>query len=245
MPRSAESHSPKYAAIADSLRQRIARGHWGKGTKLPASEMLAAEFGVSRVTIRHAVEILARERLVEARQGSGTYVTATPAQDRWLRVGTSIAALADLYRDTSPEILTILESSEAPRLEPEDGRAADRYVYMRRVHSRAGEPYCVIGIYLAEAVFRQQPERFRREVVIPILAEMRDPAIARARQTFTIGTADLDVARHLRVPLAAPVGEVRRVFTAEDGTVIYLGDVTYRGDFVRIEMDLSPPRSLR
>ena len=240
MTRSAESHSPKYASIADSLRQRIARGQWGTDAKLPASEALATEFGVSRITIRHAVDILAREGLVEARQGSGTYVTAAPAQDRWLRVGTSIAALADLYRDTSPEILTIEESREAPRLAPEDGRPAERYVYMRRVHSRDGEPYCVIGIYLAEAVFRQDPERFRREVVIPILSRMRDPAIARARQTFTIGTADLDVARHLRIPLAAPVGEVRRVFTASDDTVIYLGEVTYRGDFVRIEMDLSP-----
>jgi GntR family transcriptional regulator len=33
---------------------------------------------------------------------------------------------------------------------------------------------------------------------------------------------------------------VRRVFTDEDGRVIYLGEVTYRGDFVRIEMDLKP-----
>lgn len=235
---SAEARSPKYARIADSLRQRIARGHWPTDTRLPAAESLAAEFAVSRLTVRQALDILAREGLVEARQGSGTYVTAIPAQDRRLRVGTSLAALVELYRDTSPEIITIAESTAAPRLTAEDGVAAERYVYMRRVHSRDGEPYCVIAIHLAEAVFRQHPERFRREVVIPILAQMQEPAIARARQTFTIGSADLDVAAALGVPLGAPVGEVRRVFAAADGTVLYLGEVTYRGDFVRIEMDL-------
>ena len=44
----------------------------------------------------------------------------------------------------------------------------------------------------------------------------------------------------LKVPLNSPVAEVRRVFTSADGTVIYLGEVTYRGDFVRIDMDLRP-----
>ena len=44
----------------------------------------------------------------------------------------------------------------------------------------------------------------------------------------------------MMVVLNSPVAEVRRVFTATDGTVIYLGEVTYRGDFIRIDMDLRP-----
>ena len=50
----------------------------------------------------------------------------------------------------------------------------------------------------------------------------------------------LKVARHLQVPLNSPVAEVRRIFRDADRTVIYLGEVTYRGDFVRIDMDLRP-----
>jgi GntR family transcriptional regulator len=34
------------------------------------------------------------------------------------------------------------------------------------------------------------------------------------------------------------VAEVRRVFCAPDGTVIYLGELTYRGDFIRVDMNL-------
>jgi GntR family transcriptional regulator len=108
------------------------------------------------------------------------------------------------------------------------------------VHSRNKRPYCVISIYLDEKVFRKAPRRFRNETVIPILHGLRDPAIATARQTLTIGTADLEVAKLLQVHLNSPVAEVRRVFTAADRTVIYLGEVTYRGDFVRIDMDLRP-----
>jgi GntR family transcriptional regulator len=235
-----DSHVPKYAQIADIFRQRIARGVWSKGYRLPANELLATEFGVSRVTIRQAVELLSRDGMIEAQQGRGTFVTATPKQDRWLKVETTLSDLAEVYRDTSPEIINISESRTDAPLLPEDGKAAAHYVFMRRVHSRNDRPYCVISIYLDEKVFRKYPKRFRKETVIPILKDMRDPAISSARQTLTIGTADLEAAKLLQIPLNSPVAEVRRVFTAADSTVIYLGEVTYRGDFVRIDMDLRP-----
>ena len=71
-----------------------------------------------------------------------------------------------------------------------------------------------------------------------MLLELPQVQIARAWQTLTIGTAELEVAQLLDLPLSAPVAEVRRVVTAPDGTVMYLGEVTYRGDFIHFEMDL-------
>src|SRR5436305_2176193 len=235
-----DSHVPKYAQIADVFRQRITRGIWAHGLRLPANEMLAAEFGVSRVTIRQAVDLLTRDGIIKAQQGRGTFITGTLAQDRWLKVETTLSDLAEVYRDTSPEIINISESRTDAPLLPEDGRPAARYIFMRRVHSRNKRPYCVISIYLDENIFRKSPKRFRKETVIPILKDLRDPAITSARQTLTIGTADLEVAKWLQVPLNSPVAEVRRVFTSADRTVIYLGEVIYRGDFIRIDMDLKP-----
>jgi len=105
----ADSHVPKYAQIADIFRQRIARGVWAKGFRLPANELLALEFGVSRVTIRQAVDLLSRDGVIEAQQGRGTFVTGALKQDRWLRVETTLSDLVDVYRDTSPEIINISE----------------------------------------------------------------------------------------------------------------------------------------
>lgn len=236
----ARSPVPRYVQIADLLRQRIARGGWRPGLKVPSNEDLMREFGVSRITVREAVGVLARDGLLEARQGTGTFVSGEVADDRWLRVETTLSDLAEVYRDTSPELLNVAEGTVAPSLRPQDGPPAPSYFFMKRVHSHQGRPYCLISIYLDERVFLKDPERFRTETVIPILAKMRKPAIAKARQTLTIGTAGLEAARHLDVPSNAPVAEVRRVFNAADGTVIYLGEVTYRGDFIHLEMDLKP-----
>lgn len=229
---------PLYVQLADLFRQRIARGVWREGEKLPSLEQLVAEFDVARVTVRQAIERLARDGLVSPQRGRGTFVTGAPPSDRWLRVETTLKNLADVYRDTQPTILNIEEESRSPRLREADGVAAPKYVYMRRVHAHQGRPYCVIDIYLDAEIFARHPRRFREETVIPLLTAMPSLRIATARQVLTISTADVEVARLLGIAVNAPVADVRRVFTGPRRRVIYLGEVTYRGDFVQVEFDL-------
>ncbi len=229
---------PLYIQLADLFRQRILKGVWKQGDKLPSLEKLVEEFEVARVTVRQAIDRLTRDGLVLPQRGRGTFVTGAPRDDRWLRVETTLQNLADVYRDTHPTILNIDESTRSPRLGEADGVPAEKYVYMRRVHTHQGRPYCVIGIFLDAAIFARHPARFRKETVIPLLLAMPSVRIATARQVLTISTADLEVARHLGIHVNAPVAEVRRVFTGPQRRVIYLAEVTYRGDFIHVEFDL-------
>lgn len=234
------SHAPLYAQLADLFRQRILKGVWKNGDKLPSLDELADEFHVAKVTVRQAIDRLTRDGLLSPQRGRGTFVTGAPQDNRWLHVETTLANLSSVYRDTHPTILNIDESTRAPLLNDSDGIAAERYAFMRRIHTRNGQPYCVINIYLDAAIFAQNPSRFREETVIPILMEMPTVTIATARQVLTISTADVEVATHLRINVNAPVAEVRRVFADAERRVIYLGEVTYRGDFVRMDIDLKP-----
>ena len=63
---------PRYAQLADVFRQRISRNRWPPGTKLPTLEALMREFDVARITVRQAMELLARDALVSAERGRGT-----------------------------------------------------------------------------------------------------------------------------------------------------------------------------
>lgn len=229
---------PRYAQLADLLRQRIARSVWTKGQKLPSIEELMREFDVARVTVRQAVDSLARDGLLSPQPGRGTFVTAVPSQDLWLRLETSLRALADVYLHEKPRLTLIDEGAENPPLRPTDGIAAPRYRHIRRVHTNGAEPYCLVSLYLDERVFRLAPARFRREIAIPVLLNLKKVKIAHARQTITVSTADVDVAEHLDVPLSSPVAVVRRVFTTTDDTVLYFAEIIYRGDYIRFEMDL-------
>ncbi|APX74876.1 MULTISPECIES: GntR family transcriptional regulator [Achromobacter] len=234
------AQAPLYVQLSDLFRQRILKGVWKNGDKLPSLDALAEEFHVAKVTVRQAIERLTRDGLLSPQRGRGTFVTGAPQDNRWFRVETSLENLSSVYRDTHPTILNIDESTRTPLLNESDGVAAEKYVFMRRIHARNGQPYCVINIYLDAAIFAKHPSRFRKETVIPILMGMPSVEIVTARQVLTISTADVEVARHLGISVNAPVAEVRRVFTGPERRVIYLGEVTYRGDFVRMEIDLKP-----
>lgn len=60
----------------DKIRERIVSGSWGPGDRLPKETELAAELGLSRNSLREAVRALSQLRVLEVRQGDGTYVSS-------------------------------------------------------------------------------------------------------------------------------------------------------------------------
>jgi GntR family transcriptional regulator len=65
---------PKYLQIARHIRDRILRGDLPPGAEVPSERHIAVDWGVSRPTATKALEVLRVDGLVDARQGSGTYV---------------------------------------------------------------------------------------------------------------------------------------------------------------------------
>lgn len=230
---------PRYARLAQLLRQRIEKGQWKPGERLPRLEDLMTEFDVARVTARQAVGILAREGWVDVGRGRGTLVRDRAAAGRTLRLETSLAALAEAYRSDKPTLSLIDERrTEPPQAAREWGTPAAAYRHLRRVHSRDGEPYCVISIHLDEQIFRLAPKRFRKETIIPVLVELPQVKIAHAHQTLRISAADVETARLLGMPVNSAVAEVVRVFRDADQRVVYVAEIAYRADFIRFQMDL-------
>src|SRR5204863_8706220 len=60
----------------DKIRERIVSGAWGPGERLPKESELAAELGISRNSLRESVRALSQLRVLEVRQGDGTYVSS-------------------------------------------------------------------------------------------------------------------------------------------------------------------------
>jgi GntR family transcriptional repressor for pyruvate dehydrogenase complex len=71
---------PAHVAIADSIRRWIALGSVVPGDRLPSERELAERLGVGRMTVRHAIRVLAEEGLVSTQRGrsGGTFVLDDP-----------------------------------------------------------------------------------------------------------------------------------------------------------------------
>lgn len=70
------SNLPLYQQLQRALRDAIEQRVLGPEDALPSERQLAAELGVSRITVRKAIDGLAAEGLLVSRQGSGNFVSA-------------------------------------------------------------------------------------------------------------------------------------------------------------------------
>ncbi|MGG5809615.1 GntR family transcriptional regulator [Falsiroseomonas sp. CW058] len=70
------ARGPLYRQAEEILTRRLAEGLWRPGTQLPTEQGLAALLGMSTGTVRKALAALERRRLIEKRQGIGTFVAA-------------------------------------------------------------------------------------------------------------------------------------------------------------------------
>jgi GntR family transcriptional regulator, hexuronate regulon transcriptional repressor len=125
-----------YQQIARQIAAAIAAGRYAPGDKLPSERELADDFGVSRPTIRDAMIALEFQGLVEARQGSGVYVSAAPqnpedaaesevsalelTEARRLFEGEACALAAAIIRDEQLALLDRLATDMAGDSAPEE-----------------------------------------------------------------------------------------------------------------------------
>ncbi len=232
------SRVPLYLQVASALRRRIEEGQWQAGQKISTLEELESEFQVARVTVRQAVDLLQKEGLVQRQQGKGTFVTRAVKDKRWLQLETSWSSLIATIEDNVPRLLAVKTPPPPPRLEPDEGEPAAAYEYIRSIQSRNGEPYALVGVHLAKPVYDLAPEAFQSRAALPVLSTLPGVEIARAHQTLVIGAADMETAEHLRLALNAPTAEAHCVVTDTAGVAIYVGDIIYRGDCVKLNIDL-------
>lgn len=74
---SREERKYAYTAVIERLREMMRSGALAPGDRLPSERKLAEAFGVSRSSLRQAFQALAERRILESRQGDGTYLLTT------------------------------------------------------------------------------------------------------------------------------------------------------------------------
>jgi GntR family transcriptional regulator len=232
-----ESGVPLYLQLAAAMRQRIHRGDLAPGSKIPSLGDLQTEFGVARVTVRQAMDRLEREGLISRHKGKGTFVKSNGGDRHWLHLATQWESLLASIRDNQPTQIPIDDPPPLPSLGECDARTAAEYVFLRSVQARDGDPYALVNVHLAKDIYDRDPETFQTHAALPTLADMKGVTVIKARQILLIGAADPYTANMLRIPLNTPTAEAHWTVVDEKNRAIYVAQVTYRGDCVKLMID--------
>jgi GntR family transcriptional regulator len=251
----AAQRQPKYLRIYAALRDRISSGRWAAGAALPAQRELADEFGVSIMTLRQALQLLADDGLIDARHGSGTYVAARYAYD----LGYLRSFAADLAAQGARISTRVLAARTIVPPEQVAARLGgpDEVLTLRRLQLLDGRPVIVSTSYLPAALVRglrpgdlgdrseprgtgERGERADRGLYTR-LAEL-GLAIAGADETITPVTLSPADARDLGRPEGSPALLSHRLSFTADGIPVLDDHAVLAGDSVAITASRSPDR---
>lgn len=215
-----------YALIARSLRDRILRGDFGDGRRLPTEAELAEEFGVSRQTVRRAFQDLVAEQLVYRVPGRGTF--ARHHDDGYVRQFGSVADLMALAEDTAMQVVTPLARTLDPGHASRLALASDVIYTVRFVRQHEGVVFCTTSAYLPPDIgmaLAGIPELTTVGSVSPLTIIGRidqQVPIAQAQQSITAVSASGHVAADLGCAEGEPVLRVDRRYFDAFGTCLEL-----------------------
>jgi GntR family transcriptional regulator len=229
----------RYIQLATLFRRRIESGQWPVGAQIPTVDELAAECGVARATIRQALDTLEGEKLIERFRAKGTFVRRRPQEELWCEVGTDWTGLLSQTRNARIEVLSEEPDFPLDYVAYPIGSFAPSYRRIRRRHWRDERPFLITDIYIDERLMdRISAEDIRSKTALRLVHDVANREIADARQTLTIGTADLETAEALDMPLNAPIALVYRRLVDKAGVMMIYAEGLYRGDVVRLDIKL-------
>lgn len=223
------------------LKDAILSGRLAPGDKLPGELKLAEQHGVSRVTVRRAMEALREDGLVARRPGVGTVVRDQPMD------ATVTASVANLL----PNMVQMSEASHvrllefayvAPsgvlreRLGLEAGERVQRSV---RVRSTRGVPFSYLVTHVPERIALNYNEADLADTPLFALLERSGVRIGQARQTLSATLADQEVADALDVPVGSALISLTRIVYDQDGRGVEHLDALYRPDRYRFQIELT------
>lgn len=191
-------------AIADDLRRQITSGDLVAGAVLPSEADLAGSYGVSRVTIRKALELLRDEALVGSRQGFGWFVPAPVVRRSLATLSTIEADLLAQGREPVRRILSFRfrDIDEEPVLE------------VVRVNLADGQPFALVTVWcpaeLGRSLSRDDVEGSTFYDLLPI-------ELASIDQTIRAAVADERDAEVLDIPPGSPLLVAMRVSRDVEG----------------------------
>ena len=105
---------PRYTAIKDHIIRRVDTSRWKAGDRVPSENELAAEFSVSRMTARRALQELGEQGILVRTQGLGSFVADARPMSSMLQVHSIDTEIRARGRKHSAEVLT-LEAIKADR----------------------------------------------------------------------------------------------------------------------------------
>lgn len=224
-----DSASPLYKQLAGQIKADIEEGVYPIDSRIPSEQELCVKYGVSRITVRKALEELSEDGFLIRRQGKGTFVSVpsieidvkpiTSFHDACRLVGrvpSSRVLASRSVKANREDVLELKVAADSHVIEIDRLRCADdEPVILERNHF----PY--VYSYLLESDLRGSLYSLLRAYGI-------EPS--KASHDISIVAAGEDKAKILGIPVGSPLLFLHEVIYDQKGRPLHISHQYIRGD---------------
>ncbi len=215
----------RYSELANVIVKHVTDGTYAVGEQLPSERELAEHYGVSRSTVRAALDVVERLGLVTRKRRAGTVVSADRPSNVYARSVSSIEDLVSYASHTSREVLgmhTVVADPElAAHIECKPGSRWLRIRMLRTENDDASTPLCWNDAYIEHELGESIAALVKNGtgLLSHLIEEETGVTVARIKQT--VGATELDdtVAARLGVPAGSSGLEIIRSYLDSAGHV--------------------------
>lgn len=234
---STASATPLHAQVTDGFRRLITLGVWAPGSQLLAEPELSVAVGVSRGTIRRAVQTLIREGLVTTTHGKGTFVCADVNDMFPTQQLLTIAEVMDQHgvaveTTVLDAALTVPPKTVADTLDLDENSTC---LSLRRIRSVSGVPVAyLVNFVRTDRCPAIELIDFAERRLFDVIENAYGLRIDGGHRTFAAQAATPEVAAHLGLEIGHPVLYLTQVTFLKGEEPIEYSDVWIRGDRMKL-----------
>ncbi len=229
----------RYLDVADDLRTAIGGGLVGM---LPSEAELGEAHGVSRVTVRRALELLRTDGLITSRRGAGWFVVSDPVRQPLGRITTIESALEAAGAEPRRQVLEFGFEPAPAEIAKILGVAADSDVLrVLRLNLADGEPFALVTVWLTLAVGVHVSRADAERATFYDLLPLHGVEAGRVVQTITATAADRVEARRLGGHSGDPLLACRRVTYDRSGDAVMVSEHRYPAQSTALEVEFPAP----
>jgi GntR family transcriptional regulator len=224
-----------YSRVETVLASEIADGDLRVGDQLPTEDNLISRFGVSRITVRRAIQNLVSRGLVEIRRGKGTFVAAPKITQELTELSGFVEDMHALGRKPTARVISKeivnADATVASQLALTKG---EHVVRIRRVRLADGIPLSFDETYLPLEIGKKIiTNNLKAEPIFSLLERKYDVPLIEAEYKLDAAPAEAEVAAALRVKQRSPIFRIERTSYSTGGRPVDYERLHYRGDLVR------------
>ena len=224
-----------YSRVETVLASEIIDGNLKVGDQLPTEDRLIARFGVSRITVRRAIQNLVSRGLVEIRRGKGTFVAAPKITQDLKELSGFVEDMHALGRKPAARVIgkeiVTADATVARQLALTRG---ERVVKIRRLRLADGVPLSFDETYLPLLIgTRIMTNDLKVEPIFALLERKYGVPLIEAEYKLDAVAAESEVAAALKVKRRSPIFRIERTSYSTGGRPVDYEKLHYRGDLVR------------